>query len=159
MSVKTVLSAVESDEWDEFEKAPVETLQAPCGVRWAEARERVRAAEAILEDVEKDVRKMFPESMEPGSTKVIRLDGQVCAVLKTHSRMNWDSEILKGMIEDKMLSDALKLSVHRKEFDRLPESLQKALEPAMKRIPYERLTLASFDTEEEANKIMEQGNV
>jgi hypothetical protein len=159
MPTKTALLAVESDEWDEFEKTPVDTLQAPCGVRWAEARERVKAAESILEDVEKDVRGMFPESLEPGSTKVVRLDGQVCAVLKTHTRMNWDSEILKGMIEDKMLSEALKLSVHRKEFDRLPEPLRKALEPAMKRIPYERLTLAQFSTEEEAGRIMEQSDV
>lgn len=159
MPKKTVLSAVVSDEWDDWEKTPVEAIQAPCGVRWAEARERVKAAESILEDVEKDVRGMFPESLEPGSTKVVRLDGRVCAVLKTHTRMNWDSEILKGMVEDKMLSEALKLSVHRKEFDRLPEPLRKALEPAMKRIPYERLTLAPFSTEEEAGRIMEQSDV
>ena len=159
MPKKPVLSAVLSDEWDDWERTPVEALQAPCGVRWAEAKERVKAAESILEDVEKDVRGMFPESLKPGSTKVVRLDGQVCAVLKTHTRMNWDSEILKGMIEDKMLSEALKLSVHRKEFDRLPEPLRKALEPAMKQIPYERLTLAPFSTEEEARRIMEQSDV
>ena len=159
MPKKPVLSAVVSDEWDDWERIPVDTLQTPCGVRWMEAKERVKAAESILEDVEKDVRGMFPESMEPGSTRAVRLDGQVCAILKTHSRMNWDSDILKGMIEDKMLSEVLKLSIHRKEFDRLPEPLRKALEPAMKRIPYERLTLAPFSTEEEAGRIMEQSDV
>jgi hypothetical protein len=158
MSGKIVSIAVESDEWDEFEGAPLKPSKDVLpGAAWKQAREDVRAANERLTVAENAVRELLPDDPTVGSTEIAKLDGHICAVLKTHSRMTWDSSKLLTFIPG--IEGALKLSICKAEYEKLDDEVKAKLDTALTHIPYERLTFVEFHNDMEVDDFLEHENV
>jgi len=166
MSGKIVSIAVESDEWDEFEGAPSDPPKDVLpGAAWKQAREDVRAANEALAVAEKAVRELLPIDPAPGTTKVARLDHRVCGVLKVHTKLAWDSEVLLRLLASDVLEfgeandHGIKISFAKSSWERMDDDLKERLLPAHTVTPYERLTYVEFNDDDEVDEFLEHEDV
>jgi hypothetical protein len=167
-----VISVIESDEWGQFEAdcerpvvLTVDDRLATIASGWKAARKQAHLANQELEQIENGIRGLF-ETVPVGRTAVMELGNNICALLKTHQRMGWDQANLKAIMKrnrdeeiDGPITDAVKVSIDKKAWERLPNEARALLTPALAPVVYDRLTYAEYASESEAQQIKEKHDV
>ena len=120
-------------DWDKFE---AETANAPMSKIIDELKEQRRVrddATKRLEQLEAKIVSEFPEEFGD-QTKVY---GDDVVTINRQERFNWDQDILDNIFKAKPLPDHVKrrLTVDKRTFQKLTETDQEVLAPALTRKP------------------------
>ena len=120
-------------DWDKFE---AETANAPMSKIIDELKEQRRVrddATKRVEQLEAKIVSQFPEEFGD-QTKVY---GDDVVTINRQERFNWDQDILDNIFKAKPLPDHVKrrLTVDKRTFQKLTETDQEVLAPALTRKP------------------------
>tara|TARA_Y100001970_G_scaffold145912_1_gene179140 strand:- start:15392 stop:15802 length:411 start_codon:yes stop_codon:yes gene_type:complete len=120
-------------DWEQFES---DTENAPISQKIEELKERKRKQEdnaKAIEKLEADLVAEFPEEFGEQT----RVYGKDVVTINRQERFHWDQDILEELFKSGKLPAHIKkrLTVEKRTFQKLTETEQKELQPALTRKP------------------------